>query len=130
LRVMMLPGSTISKLCKLGLRAGSVLVLAGIMAFTHSAPNAPGTTAPTGPGAEEIITFLNQTIVWSRQLSTQQQLVTEPSDALFLNDSRQLADQIVKLSFDFARARAQALASQSAGGNTGASPALSSRCKR
>ena len=64
------------------------------------------------PGAEDIISFLNQTIVWSRQLTAEQQLVNEPSDALFLNDSRQIADQIVKLGFDYARARAQALASQ------------------
>ena len=62
--------------------------------------------------AEDIISFLNQTIVWSRQLTAEQQLVNEPSDALFLNDSRQVADQVVKLAFDFARARAQAMASQ------------------
>jgi small-conductance mechanosensitive channel len=59
--------------------------------------------------------------VWSRQLSTQQQLVTEPSDALFLNDNRQITDQVVKLSFDFARTRAQAMASQPASGNNGQS---------
>lgn len=63
-------------------------------------------------GADDIISFLNQTIVWSRQITAEQQLVNEPSDALFLNDSRQVADQVVKLAFDFARARAQALASQ------------------
>ncbi len=62
--------------------------------------------------AEDIVSFLNQTIVWSRQLTTEQQLVNEPSDALFLNDSRQVADHVVKLAFDYARARAQALASQ------------------
>ena len=62
--------------------------------------------------AEDIIAFLNQTIVWSRQLTAEQQLVNEPSDALFLNDSRQVADQVVKLAFDYARARAQALTSQ------------------
>ena len=62
--------------------------------------------------SEDIISFLNQTIVWSRQLTSEQQLVNEPSDALFLNDSRQVADQVVKLAFDFARARAQAIASQ------------------
>lgn len=73
-----------------------------------------GASAPP-PNSEEIIPFLNQTIVWSRQLTTQQQLVTEPSDALFLNDNRQIADQAVKLSFDFARARAQALMAQSGG---------------
>ena len=63
-------------------------------------------------GTEDIISFLNQTIVWSRQLTAEQQLVNEPSDALFLNDSRQIADQVVKLGFDYARARAQAMASQ------------------
>ena len=62
--------------------------------------------------AEDIVSFLNQTIVWSRQLTAEQQLVSEPSDALFLNDSRQVADQVVKLAFDYARARAQALAGQ------------------
>src|SRR5438309_268388 len=62
--------------------------------------------------AEDIISFLNQTIVWSRQLTSEQQLVNEPSDALFLNDSRRVADQVVKLAFDYARARAQALTSQ------------------
>ena len=65
---------------------------------------------PASP--EDIISFLNQTIVWSRQRTAEQQLVNEPSDALFLNDSRQVADQVVKLAFDYARARAQALASQ------------------
>lgn len=62
--------------------------------------------------AEDIVAFLNQTIVWSRQLTAEQQLVNEPSDALFLNDSRQVADHVVKLAFDYARARAQAISSQ------------------
>jgi small-conductance mechanosensitive channel len=65
---------------------------------------------PAQAGAEDIISFLNQTIVWSRQLTAEQQMVSEASDVLFLNDSRQVADQVVRLAFDFARARAQALA--------------------
>ena len=58
---------------------------------------------------DDIIPFLNQTIEWYRQITVQQQLATEPSDVLFLNDNRQIADQVVRLSFDFARARAQSL---------------------
>lgn len=92
--------------------AGSLLLVAVVMSF---AQNDSSATATTAPGPEEIIAFLNQTIVWSRQLSTQQQLVTEPSDALFLNESRQTADQVVKLSFDFARARAQEQATHGGG---------------
>lgn len=94
--------TTNSKLFKCLLAAGSILITAVALTFAQ--------TSPTASDAGDIIPFLNQTIVWSRQLSTQQQLVSEPSDALFLNDNRQLADQVVKLSFDFARARAQALA--------------------
>jgi small-conductance mechanosensitive channel len=66
----------------------------------------------TSYSEEEIIPFLNRSVVWHRQLNAQQQLVSEPSDVLFLRDNHQLADQIVRLSFDFARARAQALANQ------------------
>lgn len=94
--------ATIPRLLKVLLAAGPILITAVVPAFAQTGP-----TASDGTG---IIPFLNQTIVWSRQLSTQQQLVSEPSDALFLNDNRQLTDQVVKLSFDFARARAQALA--------------------
>lgn len=71
-----------------------------------------GANAVHASSAEDIISFLNQTIVWSRQLTTEQQLVNEPSDALFLTDSRHVSDQVVKLAFDYARAQAQALVSQ------------------
>jgi small-conductance mechanosensitive channel len=68
--------------------------------------------------AQGLISFLNQSVVWYRQLSLQQQLATAPADVLFLNDDRQLGDQIVALSFDFARARAQAILAQSSGATT------------
>src|ERR1044071_7025576 len=86
----------------------AVAIAAGI-AQNNSA--ASDTTASNG---EEIIPFLNQTIEWYRQITIQQQLATEPSDVLFLNDNRQIADQVVRLSFDFARARAQSLSTQPA----------------
>ncbi|HEV3041792.1 MAG TPA: mechanosensitive ion channel domain-containing protein [Candidatus Angelobacter sp.] len=59
--------------------------------------------------SQDIISFLNQTIVWYQQLTDQPQLVKEPSDLLFLNDNRQIADQVSRLAFDFARARAPML---------------------
>jgi small-conductance mechanosensitive channel len=94
-----------------------VLIVAVIAGGAQTSPAPPAATSGTSTtGTEEIIPFLNQTIVWSRQLSVQQQLVNEPSDALFLNDSRQIADQVVRLAFEFARARAQALASQAEAG--------------
>lgn len=85
--------------------------VAGRAQFDSDAPKKDA-NAVQPAGAENIISFLNQTIVWSRQLTAEQQLVSEPSDALFLNDNRQVADQVVKLAFDYARARAQALANR------------------
>ncbi|MGZ4900674.1 MAG: mechanosensitive ion channel domain-containing protein [Candidatus Angelobacter sp.] len=91
-----------------------VLFLAGISvrAQLNGDASKQDAKAAQAGGPEDIIPFLNLTIVWSRQVSAEQQLVSEPSDALFLNDSRQVADQVVRLAFDFARARAQTLASQ------------------
>jgi small-conductance mechanosensitive channel len=71
--------------------------------------------AVSSAGPQDVIDFLNQTIVWYRQLSTQQSLASQPIDVIFLNDNRQLADQIAQLSFEFARARAQALATDNQG---------------
>ena len=80
---------------------------------------------PSSPNADEVLSFLNQTIVWSGQLNAQQQLINEPSDAVFLNDNRQVADEVVRLGFDFARARAQALAGQVNSGEGSAQTAAS-----
>jgi small-conductance mechanosensitive channel len=70
------------------------------------------TTDTQATSGDEIINFLNQTLVWYRQQTALQQLVNEPSDVLFLSDSRRIADQAVQQAFSFARTRAQALAVQ------------------
>src|SRR5437899_3900593 len=85
-----------------------IVVAMVCVAWSQNAPG--GGSSP----ADDTIRFLNQSILWHRQLTTQQQLATEPSDVLFLRDNRQLADQVVKLSFDYARARAQMLGSSGA----------------
>ncbi|HEX3091718.1 MAG TPA: mechanosensitive ion channel family protein [Candidatus Angelobacter sp.] len=112
--------------------ASAALVLCAISGRAQFGSNA--SAQPTQPAAAEspgdIIGFLNQTIVWSRQLTAEQQLVNEPSDALFLNDSRQLANQVVRLAFDYARARAQALANQGGEGGAGHSQAAPSQYQR
>jgi small-conductance mechanosensitive channel len=69
-------------------------------------------SSPDQTDANEIIQYLNQTINWYRQIGQQQQIADEPSDALVLNDNRQLGDQVVRLAFDYARAEAATLAKQ------------------
>lgn len=66
----------------------------------------PADTPPANK-SEDILNFLNRTIVWYRLLGSQQELVKEPNDAIFLNQNRQVADQVVRLAFEFARSEAQ-----------------------
>ncbi len=79
------------------------------------AGNVAQTAAPTQPSSAEIIQFLGETIDWYRQTQQEQHLVTEPVDIGFAADNRRMAEQIVKLAFDFARQQEQQLAKQSKG---------------
>jgi len=92
---------------KFALLAATILAAALLLPF--AALQAQDQSNQPSDNGDEIIPFLNQNIVWYRQLTILQQNATEPSDVLFFNDNRHLADQIVRLAFDFARARAQQL---------------------
>src|SRR5262249_33598860 len=59
---------------------------------------------------EVTLKYLNQTIDWYRHVNLEDQLATDASDAMFLKDDRQVSKQILRLSFDFARAQAQLIA--------------------
>ena len=66
--------------------------------------------APTGSlDQSAVIQFLNQTVSWYQRMAVERQVATTPSDILFATDDRPVADQVVRLSFDFARAAAQLL---------------------
>jgi len=88
----------------------SLCVFAGLSVFVFgqdSAPNAP----PPALDASRIMPFLDQTLTWYRQMSVVQQIANDPSEVTIVSDNRQLANQIVRLSFDFARAEADAITS-------------------
>jgi small-conductance mechanosensitive channel len=65
-----------------------------------------GSAAPA-PDQKEVVDFLNKTIDWYQDRTAQQRIATEPGDAFFFDNNRPIADQIVHLSFDFARAKAE-----------------------
>ncbi len=89
-----------------------VLLLTALL-FSLTAPVAAQSTVnPPMDKGEDIIQFLNQTLLWYRQLGSRQQIASDPSDTIFVNNSRRVGDQVVRLAFDFARARAHALAAQ------------------
>src|SRR5947208_3474874 len=91
----------------------SLLRTATVILLVLASAGALISAAGSANAKEDVTAFLNQTIGWYRQLSAQQELVDEPNDAIYLNENRQLAEQVVRLSFDYARAQAQLLGSPS-----------------
>ena len=58
------------------------------------------------PSNSQVIGYLLQSVSWYRHAYTERQVANEPADLVFLDDNQAIERQIVKLSFDFARANA------------------------
>jgi len=83
-----------------------------------SAPqSSPAPQSPSQPqsqltpplSAVQVVQMLDDTVDWYRTLGIQQQLAGEPSDILIVSENRQIANQVVALAFDVARASADLL---------------------
>ncbi len=61
---------------------------------------------------EQVVQILDQTVDWYRTLGTQQQAATQPSDLLMLYANRQIADKVMALAFEIARANAELISSE------------------
>ncbi|MGO9515917.1 MAG: mechanosensitive ion channel domain-containing protein [Candidatus Korobacteraceae bacterium] len=79
-----------------------LIIAAGAIALAQS--------APASLDSSQIIQFLNQTIDWYRHATRLQQIATEPDDFMLMADDERLANQIVRLGFDFARAESDYIA--------------------
>jgi small-conductance mechanosensitive channel len=97
-------------MCRLLLR--SVLVFLVIVTAVIPLPSQTPNPATNLPGAKDTLQYLKDTINWYHGLRLEEQVATAPSDLMFLDDDRQLAKQIVRLSFDFARAEAKLLSTE------------------
>ena len=100
-----------------------LMVAAGAIAFAQN--------PPTGYDSSQVIQFLNQTIDWYRHVTATQQTATEPDDFILVSDNGRMANQVVRLAFDFARAEAEGMAKrgilsadQNQGQKQSGSPAL------
>jgi small-conductance mechanosensitive channel len=71
-----------------------------------------GGDQPKIPDAPAVLDYLNQSIDWHRQLLAQEGFATDPADLLFADEARQIGNQALQLSFDFAKADAEVLAQQ------------------
>lgn len=80
------------------------------------AQEAPAVAAPVAGisvlTANEVVEILDQVSDWYRTLGTQQQYATQPSDLLFIYANRQIADKVVDLAVESARANAELLSSE------------------
>jgi small-conductance mechanosensitive channel len=104
------------------------LALLVFLLLLSSAPFAQeNPSTPTEPSATQIIQFLGQTIEWYRQTQQEQRIATEPGDLGFAADNRRMADQVVKLAFDFARQEEQQQAKQQSKGAAPDSGEMGSR---
>src|SRR5579883_2161142 len=86
----------------------TLLLLIVLLAPSLWSPAQPESNpVANAPNSQDILGFINQSIGWYRHLSVEQEIATEPEDIIFLNDSEQLGNQVVHLSFDFALAYAK-----------------------
>src|SRR5580704_9519130 len=69
--------------------------------------------APLPPDAKTVISYLSDVINWYGHLGVEAQLVSEPDETLFFADDRQVASEVLRLAFEYARAQAAFLAKTS-----------------
>lgn len=84
-------------------------IVAAVMASGFSADVPPSTYQ--FPSNSEVIAYLLQSVNWYRHGYAERQVANEPADFMFLDDNQAIERQIVKLSFEFAKADAMLVSS-------------------
>src|SRR5579885_1091438 len=100
--------------------AGAIAVVAELMlpGRTRAAASpVPASAASAAPAAgdttlqqQALLGFLTDVVNWYRRIAIEQQLVTDPAETLFVADDRQIANEVLDLGFQYARAQAGLLA--------------------
>jgi hypothetical protein len=99
------------------------ILLACIASILGALASADATNTPSTPpnlnatqvsvlSANEVVEILDQTSEWYRSLGLQQQSSLQPSEVLILYANRQIADKVVELVVELARANAELLSSE------------------
>ena len=92
--------------------ASILVALAGAQTNTPSAPPNLNTAQVSVLSASEVVEILDQTSEWYRSLGLQQQNSPQPSEVLIQYANRQIADKVVELVVELARADAELLSSE------------------
>ena len=96
----------------------TALVVATAAALTLLVASEPALHAQRPLSDQQILDYLNQTVVWYRDVSAALQSPASSHDALFADALRRSSTDVLQLGFDFARAQA-AMPSAIAGETTG-----------
>src|SRR6266404_2243412 len=91
---------------KIRIQSSHAVIFVAILVQSVLIGDTPPPAPYNFPSKQQILAFLVETIDWYHRLSLQQQIATEPADMLFLEENRPISSQIVRFSFDFARAAA------------------------
>ena len=89
-------------------------------ASSPASRNASAAALP--PDAQTVISYLSDVIKWYGHLGVEAQLVRDPDETLFFADDRQVAGEVLRLAFEYARAQAALIANtnpNAAVGSTG-----------
>jgi hypothetical protein len=107
-------------------RGSQVAVCCGIVAVAMAGGLSADTPPSTYrlPSNSEVIGYVLQSVNWYRHVYTERQVANEPADFMFLDDNQVIERQIVKLSFEFAKAdvAAETSAASSHGGTASTDP--------
>ena len=101
-----------------------------VFAFTLLFSGAWISFSQTAPGTDltsaVLLQYLTQTIGWYRQLDLQKPMVTDADEGMVVSDNQQIANQVVSLAFEFARAEADSIEKDEASGQAGSQDEASS----
>ena len=79
-------------------------------AAASSSASRATSAAGSPPDAQTVISYLSDVISWYGHLSVEAQLVRDPDETLFFADDRQIAGEVLRLGFDYARKQARLIA--------------------
>ena len=92
-----------------------------VLPFVAAIASAVNTSDP-----QSVIQLLDQTVTWYHRVAAEREIASTPGDVVFVEDNVRIANQVVRLSFDFARSQEQVIEKQKNGGQNQAQPASSS----
>ena len=95
-----------------------LLIIAVVIPARAFLQNSP----PNPLNQQKVVQFLKENVDWYHARAVEQQIATNPGDILFVNEDRPLADQVLRHSFEFARASSPIVNNNPGSVGTSASP--------